>query len=377
MRFSLSTFFLSALIAGVSASNVVDLTPDNFDQHVGKGKPALVEFFAPWCGHCKNLAPVYEQLADVFAHAKEKIVIAKVDADGVGKPLGQKYGVTGFPTLKWFDADGKDEEYSGGRGLEDFVSFIEGKAGVKSNIPPPPPQAVEVYDVHSWEEKVMQSDKNILVSFTAPWCGHCKNMKPVFEKVANTFLPESNCVIANIDGDDKKNQEIALRYGVRSYPTIKFFPAHSKNVMDMEDYEEGRSEEDFVKFLNKKCGTQRAVGGGLNDAAGRIAQLDDLAYRFFKAPSDARDALHKEAKELAASAGELSKRYLYIMEKVANGSAGYIEKESKRLAKLLEKRNLSPSKLDELKIKANILTAFVEEKVQEVKEKIIRAEAEL
>jgi protein disulfide-isomerase A6 len=46
----------------------------------------------------QNLAPKYEELADAFAHAKDKVVIAKVDADGVGKPLGQKYGVTGFPS---------------------------------------------------------------------------------------------------------------------------------------------------------------------------------------------------------------------------------------------------------------------------------------
>ena len=58
----------------------------------------MARSFAPWCGHCKNLATKYEELADAFAHVKDKVVIAKVDADGVGKPLGQKYGVTGFPS---------------------------------------------------------------------------------------------------------------------------------------------------------------------------------------------------------------------------------------------------------------------------------------
>ncbi len=46
----------------------------------------------------QSLAPIYEQLADAFSHAKDKVVVAKVDADGAGKPLGQKYGVTGFPS---------------------------------------------------------------------------------------------------------------------------------------------------------------------------------------------------------------------------------------------------------------------------------------
>lgn len=46
----------------------------------------------------QNLAPTYEQLADAFSHAKDKVSIAKVDADGAGRPLGQKYGVTGYPS---------------------------------------------------------------------------------------------------------------------------------------------------------------------------------------------------------------------------------------------------------------------------------------
>lgn len=46
----------------------------------------------------QNLAPIYEQVADAFSHAKDKVIVAKVDADGAGKPLGQKYGVTGFPS---------------------------------------------------------------------------------------------------------------------------------------------------------------------------------------------------------------------------------------------------------------------------------------
>jgi protein disulfide-isomerase A6 len=48
------------------------------------------------CGHCKNLAPVYEQLADAFS--SKNVVIAKTDADGPGKALGKKFGVRGYPS---------------------------------------------------------------------------------------------------------------------------------------------------------------------------------------------------------------------------------------------------------------------------------------
>ena len=65
---------------------------------------------------------------------------------------------------------------------------------------------------------------------------------------------------------------MAQKYGVSSYPTIKFFPKGNKS--NPENYEGGRSEADFVKFLNEKCGTKRAVGGGLSDDVSRIDPLE-------------------------------------------------------------------------------------------------------
>jgi protein disulfide-isomerase A6 len=366
--------FLSALVAGASASNVLDLDPSNFDDFVGKGKPALVEFFAPWCGHCKNLAPIYEQLADAFVHVKDKVVIAKVDADGEGKPLGKKYEVTGYPTLKWFNADGTEEKYTEGRDLDSLANFITKKTGIKSKIPGPPPTEVVILDNTNFNEVALDPSKNVIVSFTAPWCGHCKNMKPHYEKVAATFKPESECIVANIDADNKKNTHIAQKYEVSGFPTIKFF---SKDNKEPEDYDGGRTEADFIAYLNEKCGTQRAVGGGLNDEAGRHTEFDALAHKFFTASASARDSLYKEALELAAAAGSASKHYIRVMEKVANGTTGYVEKESKRLNSILEKRNIAPTKLDEIKIKANILKSFVEDRAADAKDKIAREESEL
>jgi protein disulfide-isomerase A6 len=350
----------------------LELTPDNFDSIIGQGKPALVEFFAPWCGHCKSLAPVYEELADAYAHAKEKVVIAKIDADGVGKPLGKQFGVTGYPTLKWFNGKGEDEEkYSAGRDLESLTNFITRKTGIKSNIAGPPPTDVVILDRNNFDEVVLDESKNVLVSFTAPWCGHCKNLKPHYEKVATTFKSEGSCIVANINADDKKNNALAHKYEVAGFPTLKFF---SKDNKEPEDYDGGRSEADIVAYLNEKCGTQRAVGGGLNDDAGRIAQFDDLAHKFFVSAADARDSLYKEALDLAVTAGIASKHYLRVMEKLVNGTSGYVEKESKRLNSILAKRNLAPNKLDEIKVKANILQSFLGRKEEA---KVARAESEL
>jgi protein disulfide-isomerase A6 len=155
-------------------SAVLDLIPDNFDKIAISGKPALVEFFAPWCGHCKTLAPVYEQLAQDFAFAKDKISIAKVDADSE-KSLGKRFGIQGFPTIKYFDGKSeKPEDYNGGRDLESLTEFLTKKTGIKPKKAKAPASAVEMLTDTTFKQQI-GSDKDVLVAFTAPWCGRKSN----------------------------------------------------------------------------------------------------------------------------------------------------------------------------------------------------------
>lgn len=168
------TLLLPLLSASLTtaASSVLDLIPSNFDTVVfSSGKPALVEFFAPWCGHCKNLAPIYEELGTAFSHASEKVSIAKVDADA-NKDLGKKFGVQGFPTLKWFSGKkgDKGEDYEGGRDLESLSSFITQKTGLKPKTKKAEPSSVQMLTDSSFTSSIGK-EQDVLVAFTAPWCG--------------------------------------------------------------------------------------------------------------------------------------------------------------------------------------------------------------
>lgn len=169
---------IALLPALASASAVLDLEPKNFDDIVLKsGKPALVEFFAPWCGHCKNLAPVYEELGTNFQHASDKVSVAKVDADN-HKSLGKRFGVSGFPTLKWFD--GKSDtptDYTGGRDLESLSKFITEKTNIKPKVKGKLPSQVVYLNDQTFKEKVGK-DQDVLVAFTAPWCGRTSLSSP-------------------------------------------------------------------------------------------------------------------------------------------------------------------------------------------------------
>ena len=106
--------------------SVIALTQSTFDEHIKKNKYVLAEFYAPWCGHCKALAPHYEKAAEHFKHTDlpegKKVSLAKIDATEE-KELGDRFQVRGYPSLMWF-VDGKQSEYDGGRTSETIIEWI-------------------------------------------------------------------------------------------------------------------------------------------------------------------------------------------------------------------------------------------------------------
>jgi len=347
-----------AVLAGaVLADDAVKvLDASNFDTFVGGDLPAFVEFYAPWCGHCKSLAPEYEKLGETVKPS-DGVLIAKVDADAE-KSLASRFGVSGFPTLKWFPKGSlTPEDYSGGRTAADILKFINGKTGLSKKIKEAP-TAVTVLTPDNFDAIVFDASKDVLVEFYAPWCGHCKSLAPVYEKVATTYKGEANVVVAKLDADAHK--DLATRYGVTGFPTLKFFPKGSADK-EAEAYNGGRDGDALVAFLNEKSGAKRILGGRLTADAGRLADYDDYAKQFVAAGAD-KAAILKEAKGtvsiLTPAEVDSANLYIKVMEKIIEKGAGYPAAELKRLNTMIDGDGVSPSKKTAFMLRANVLAAF-------------------
>jgi len=123
----ISAVALSFLVSALAEDNVIALDASNFEAYIEKAPLVLVEFYAPWCGHCKQLAPEYEAAATILKD--EQLPLAKVDAaDDKNQKLAEKYDVQGFPTLKLF-RNKKATDYMGERTATAIVNFMRKKGG--------------------------------------------------------------------------------------------------------------------------------------------------------------------------------------------------------------------------------------------------------
>jgi len=248
------------------------------------------------------------------------------------------------------------KKYEGQRTAEALTEYVNSEAATNVKIAAVP-SSVVVLTEDTFDSVVLDETKDVLVEFYAPWCGHCKSLAPVYEKVASAFKQDEGVVIANLDAD--KYTSLAEKYGVSGFPTLKFFPKSSKAG---EEYEGGRDLDDFVKFINEKSGTSRDSKGQLTSEAGLVASLEALVKDFHNAADDKRkealSKLEEEAAKLSGSAAKHGKIYVNVAKKILQKGSDYTKKETERLHRILEKSSISPSKADEFTIKKNILSIF-------------------
>ncbi|KAF2219990.1 protein disulfide-isomerase [Elsinoe ampelina] len=166
----------------------------NYEQIVKDDKKdVLIEFYAPWCGHCKALAPKYEELGALYSSFKDKVVVSKVDATANDVPDE----VQGFPTIKLYPAGKKDSpvEYSGSRTIEDLAIFIRDNGSHKVDV---------VANVK--KEKTEDDDEDEVAKATGDMpqqaMAASETEKGTAEKVTDKVKEAVEAVVTNLNDDE-------------------------------------------------------------------------------------------------------------------------------------------------------------------------------
>lgn len=256
-------------------SSVILLDKNSFEKEVVQSKDIwLIEFFAPWCGHCKNFAPEYEKAARAL---KGIFKIGAVNADSE-KELAGKYGIQGFPTVKFFGITKTNiQDYNGARSAQAIINYMFDRAkdivnkrmgqttntnsNQKTNTnsnnnnnnqqkkkPPSSDKNVLVLDDKNFDETIFKSKEMFIVAFYAPWCGHCQKLLPEWNAAATQL--KGQIKLAKVDAT--VNQQLASRYQIQGYPTIKIFPPGDKTNSNIEEYNGPRDEDGIVQYALSK-----------------------------------------------------------------------------------------------------------------------------
>ena len=178
---------LAALISVIGltlASDVLELKDSDFDTRIREHDIALVEFYAPWCGHCKRLAPEYERAATALKAADPPVALIKVDCTAETKVCG-KHGVNGYPTLKIFKNGEVSSDYNGPREADGIVKFMRSKAG---------PTSKEINTVAELEKFLNNNEHSIVGFFKALDSSFATEFRKVADQLSenNRFAHTSN-----------------------------------------------------------------------------------------------------------------------------------------------------------------------------------------
>ena len=217
---------LADFVMDILRPSVITLTEKTFFERVGHKSEEemwLVDFFAPWCGPCQQLAPQWRNLAKLVAKYPH-IHVGKVDCTEESD-LCFKLGVQSYPTIRMYPLGSvghtRYQPYS--QYHRDTRSLHQ---WVQSNLP----SNVENLTPYLFQHDVLGSSKPWLVEFYAPWCGHCTRFAPEYESVA--LVLKGRVKVGKVNCD--KYSGMCNRAAITGYPTVRFYRGQDKG--DMQDY---------------------------------------------------------------------------------------------------------------------------------------------
>jgi len=188
------------------------LTPETFEQLVSGKKISetwVVDFYAPWCGPCMQLAPTFRQLAK---RLEGEAKLGQVDCQA-HQYFCSMEGVNSYPTLRLYPEGSKGKSnfirHQGWRDIESLYAWVFSQF----------PSSVVDVESHKFKNEVLTNMDAWVVDFYAPWCGHCVQFAPHYQKLAKRFdgsvkFGKVNCEV---------HHGLCREVGIREYPSVRLY----------------------------------------------------------------------------------------------------------------------------------------------------------
>uniref|UniRef100_A0A4W4GCZ6 Protein disulfide-isomerase n=1 Tax=Electrophorus electricus TaxID=8005 RepID=A0A4W4GCZ6_ELEEL len=206
-----------------------------------------------WRNRVMKVATQFQSSGLNFAVANREEFQDELEEDfGLGRSNGGELPIITIRTRAGHKYTMQEEFTSDGKSLERFLEnyfagrlkqYIKSEAAPESNDGP-----VKVVVADTFEEIVNDPEKDVLLEFYAPWCGHCKNLEPKYTELGEKLSGDPYMVIAKMDATAN---DVPPNYDVQGFPTIYFAPARQKD--QPRRYEGGREVNDFLTFLKKEA----------------------------------------------------------------------------------------------------------------------------
>lgn len=236
---------------------LLSLASENFDGAIRDGF-SFVKFYAPWCGHCKRMAGSWLELAKSYEEV-EDVTIAEVDCTQNSDKC-HEMGVKGYPTLLAFTDGNEVEKYEGRRDVQSFAAFVERLRHNKDDTPEDNMETDlqqadegeaqdfadnggEVMSLTSQTFSSAVASGTCFVKFYAPWCGHCKQLAPVWADLAIDVEESPELKVAEVDCT--VNENLCRAHDIKGYPSMLLF----QDGQQIDTYTGSRDVASLVAYL--------------------------------------------------------------------------------------------------------------------------------
>ena len=167
---------------------------------------------APWCGHCKSLAPEWAAAAGKTRKLNPPVILAKVDADS-HRELAEKFDVSGYPTIKEF-TKGKDAEYDGPREAKGIVKYVKKAVGITGGAG----SLARVKTADEAKAVVAETGHALLGLFREPVSA--SSMFKVFEEVASELSSYTSAPLKAAYAASYGANPVAEAFGAKAVPAL-------------------------------------------------------------------------------------------------------------------------------------------------------------